>query len=253
MPQVAPPTGAQPRPAAGPRPQTLLWVLLGALPLLLAVGYAGGVVLGRQANLRDAAAALHAPSASPSATRTASPSPDPVPEPTWLSSTQTPVLRQVTGKPVLGPSYVARDTTYTAAFPGWPFAFRLPDGWNCVDGATLASAPEAYRKVCVDEAAPQSKRATVLSLLRCPTDCTAARMRAMALSWLAAAGTPVRSGARTWYVQTDRDADGFWLLDLAHVFSWGGRSYLVVVFARMPPEDRDVALKIANDIVAQAG
>jgi len=242
-----------PQPPTGPRPQTLLWVLLGALPLLLAVGYAGGVVLGKQANLRDAAAALHAPSSSPSATRKTSPSPSPMPAPTWLSSTKTPVLRQVTGKPVLGLAYVARDTTYTAAFPGWPFAFRLPEGWNCVDGVTLASAPEAYRKVCVDEAAPLSKRATVLSLLRCPSDCTSARLRAMALSWLAAAGTPERSGTRTWYVQTERDADGFWLLDLAHVFNRDGRSYLVVVFARMPPEDRDIALKIVNDVVAQAG
>jgi hypothetical protein len=75
----------------------------------------------------------------------------------------------------------------------------------------------------------------------------------MALSWLAAAGTPIRSGSRTWYVETERDADGFWLLDLAHVFDLDGRSYLVVVFARTPPDDRDLALKIVNDIVAQAG
>jgi hypothetical protein len=241
------------RSPAGPRPQSLLWVLLGALPLLLAIGYAGGVLLGKQANARDAAALLRPASPSPTVTVTKSPSPSPVPAPTWLSGTRTPVLRQVTGKPVLGPAYVPRDTTFTAAFPGWPFAFRLPDGWNCVDGATLASAPEAYRKVCLDETDLKSKRATVLSLLRCPSDCTSARLRAMALSWLAAAGTPIRSGSRTWYVETERDADGFWLLDLAHVFDLDGRSYLVVVFARTPPDDRDLALKIVNDIVAQAG
>jgi len=236
-------------PVPGPRPQTLLWVLLGALPLLIAIGYTGGVLLAKRANAIDARA-QHRPSIAaltPTASRT--PTPAPVPSPTWLTSRKTPVLRQVTGKAVLGPAYVARDTTFTAAFPGWPFAFRLPDGWNCVDGDTLASAPSAYRKVCVDESAPESKRATVLSLLRCESDCTTARMRAVALSWLAQAGTPVRADGRTWYVETKQDSKGFWTLDLAHVFG----NYLVVLYARTPPADREVALKIVNDVVAQAG
>jgi hypothetical protein len=238
-------------PVPGPRPQTLLWVLLGALPLLIAVGYASGVLLAKRANAIDAAARQRPSSAalapSPSVSRT--PTASPMPAPTWLTSTKAPVLRQITGKPVLGPVYLARDTTFTAAFPGWPFAFRLPAGWNCVDGETLRNAPTAYRKVCVDEDAPEKKRAAVLSLLRCESDCTTARMRAEALSWLAQAGTPVRSGTRTWYVQTPQDPNGYWVLDLAHVFG----DYLVIVYARTLPGDRDIALKIVNDIVAQSG
>ncbi|NUR51159.1 MAG: hypothetical protein HOV71_23790 [Hamadaea sp.] len=244
-------------PAPGPRPQTLLWVLLGALPLLIAVGYASGVLLAKRANAIDAAArarpsaAALAPSSSPSGSRT--PSPRPVPAPTWLTSTKPPALRQVSGKAVLGPVYVARDTTYTAAFPGWPFAFRLPDGWNCVNGDTLPTAPTAYRKVCVDEKSAESKQAVVLSLLRCERDCTTARMRAWALSWLAQAGTPVRDDARTWHVETPQDARGLWVLDLAHVFNRNGDDYLVVLYAQSPATDRAAPLKIANDIVAQAG
>ncbi|NUR50335.1 MAG: hypothetical protein HOV71_19595 [Hamadaea sp.] len=242
-------------PAPGPRPQTLLWVLLGALPLLIAIGYASGVLLAKRANAIDAEA-RHRPSAAalaPSASVSRTPSPSPVPAPTWLTSTKAPVLRPVTGKPVLGPAYVDRDTTYTAAFPGWPFAFRLPDGWNCVNGDTLRSAPAAYRKVCVDELTHSPDRAVVLSLLRCERDCTTARMRALALSWLAQAGTPVRDGTRTWHVETPQDGKGLWVLDLAHVFTWNGDDYLVVLYANMPPAEKDVALKIVNDIVAQAG
>ncbi|MCP2328001.1 hypothetical protein HDA40_006508 [Hamadaea flava] len=242
-------------PAPGPRPQTLLWVLLGALPLLIAVGYAAGVLLAKRANAIDAAALVRpsaaalAPSPSSSASRT----PSPAPAPTWLTATKQPSLRQVAGKPVLGPVYVARDTTYTAAFPGWPFAFRLPEGWNCVNGDTLPAAPTAYRKVCVDEKSVASKQAVVLSLVRCERDCTTARMREWALSWLAQAGTPVRDTARTWHVETPQDARGLWVLDLAHVFSRSGEDYLVVLYAQSPSADRAVPLKIVNDIVTQAG
>ncbi|NUT33784.1 MAG: hypothetical protein HOV79_12000 [Hamadaea sp.] len=253
---LGPPTGSSRPPVRGPRPLVLLWVLLGAMPLLIAIGYAGGVSLARNANARDAARAAeraaHAPTSAALAP-SSSPSPVPLPAPTWITSTRAPALRTVTAKPIFGTAYVARDTTSTAAFPGWPFAFRLPFGWNCVDGATLAAAPQAYRKVCVDEQAPDSRRAAVVSLLRCEKDCTASRLRATALSWLASAGTPERHDARTWYVVTPKDGDGLWVMDVAHVFTRGLRDYVAVVFVRVPPEDRELALKIANDVVGQAG
>lgn len=253
---IGPPTGVPRPPTRGPRPLVLLWVLLGALPLLVAIGYAGGVALARAANSRDAAAAAEAAARKPNTAGlapSASPSPTPLPAPSWITSTRTPALRAVTGKAIQSTAYVPRDTTYTAAFPGWPFAFRLPAGWNCVNGSTLEAAPQAYRKVCVDEQAPESKRAAVVSLLRCERDCTTSRLRATALSWLASAGTPEKHDARTWYVITQRDPDGLWVIEVAHVFTRGLRDYVVVVFARVPPDEKAVALKIANDVVLQAG
>jgi hypothetical protein len=238
----------------------LLWVLLGALPVLAGVGYAGGATLAAQANSRDVTLSSP-PAASGNGLRpTASPSPlasvaasgSPVPAPTWMTSRVEPKLREVTVKAVLGPVFQSRDPTYTAAFAGWPFAFRVPPSWGCVDGQTLPGARDAYRKVCIDESNTDSKRAVVVSLQQCTIGCTAARMKATALNWLRV-GWPVQHDARTWYVLTAKDADGLYVVDLAHSFTVDGRHYVVAVYARAFPDDTDEVLKVLNDIVAQAG
>jgi hypothetical protein len=234
----------------------LLWVLLGSFPILSGLGYGGGAMLAMAANSRDAAA--HAaqstahtditPSRSPSPA--ASPSGSPVPAPTWLTSRAEPKLRTTNAKPVLGPAFEARDPTYTVAFPGWPFAFRVPPTWGCANGRTLEAARDAYRKVCIDEGDPSNKQAVVVSLQRCFTGCTTAHMRDTALAWLAS-GWPVLADSKTWYVETPKDADGYYVLDLARVFSIGGRHYVVAVYARAFSDDRDIVLKVVNDIAAQ--
>ena len=235
-----------------------VWVLLGSFPLLSGLGYGGGALLAMQANQRDsavlAAQRSPAPASSPSLALVASPSPSPsesaLPSPTWITSRAQPKLRTVDAKPVMGPAYEARDPTYTVAFPGWPFAFRVPPSWGCANGKTLANAPDAYRKVCIDEGDPANKRAVVVSLQRCVTNCTTARMRDTALSWLSS-GWPVLANSRTWYVETPKDADGFYVLTLARVFQVNGRHYIVSVYARAFPDDRDIVLKVVNDIAAQ--
>ena len=242
----------------GPRPLVFLWVLLGSFPVLFGLGYAGGALLAIQANQRDAAvlAAQHSPApvSSPSPDRLASPAPSAsqalLPMPTWITSRAQPKLRAVDAKPVVGPAYEARDPTYTVAFAGWPFAFRVPPSWGCANGRTLANAPDAYRKVCIDEGDPSNKRAVVVSLQRCVTGCTNAHMRDLALSWLSS-GWPVLANSRTWYVETPKDSEGYYVLELARVFQVNGRHYVVSVYARAFPDDRDIVLKVVNDIATQ--
>jgi hypothetical protein len=234
----------------------LLWVLLGSFPILSGVGYGGGAMLAVAANNRDAAAlAAQSPAAdrlSPTPKAPPSPSPEPsaVPAPTWMTSRAEPKLRATNAKPVIGPAFEARDPTYTVAFPGWPFAFRVPPSWGCSAGRTLPNARDAYRKVCIDEGDPNNKRAVVVALQRCPTGCTSATMRDMALAWLGS-GWPVLADPRTWYVETPKNDEGYYVLDLARVFDRNGRHYVVSVYARAFPDDRDIVLKIVNDIAAQ--
>lgn len=241
----------------GPRPLVLLWVLLGSFPILSGLGYGGGAMLAVAANNRDAAAVHAAQSPahtdlSPSRSPSVSPSPSgsPLPAPTWLTSRAEPKLRTTSAKPVLGPAFEARDPTYTVAFPGWPFAFRVPPTWGCTVGRTLPGAPDAYRKVCIDEGDPTNKQAVVVSLQRCVTGCTNAHMRDMALVWLGD-GWPVLADAKTWYVETPKNEEGYYVLDLARVFDRNGRHYVVAIYARAFPDDRDIVLKVVNDITAQ--
>jgi hypothetical protein len=242
----------------GPRPVIFLWVLLGAFPVLAGLGYGSGALIAIRANQRDAAmlAAEHssAPATSlapqQSATPAASPAESPLPPPTWITSKTMPRLRATDDRPVIGPAYQPRDPTITIEFPGWPFAFRVPPTWGCANGRTLATAPDAYRKVCIDEGDPANKRAVVVSLQRCTANCTSARMRTVALSWLSD-GTPEPAGSQTWYIETRKDADGLYVLDLARAFQINGRHYIVAVYARALTDDRDIVLKIVNDIATQ--
>lgn len=239
----------------GPRPLVLLWVLLGSFPILSGLGYGGGAMLAIAANNRDAAAHVaESPAAGaqiPKASLSPSPEPPAVSAPTWLTSRTEPKLRTTNAEPVLGPAFEARDPTYTVAFPGWPFAFRVPPTWGCSVGRTLASVPDAYRKVCIDEGDPNNKQAVVVALQRCFTGCTTTRTREMALAWLGS-GRPVPAGPRTWYVETPTNDEGYYVFDLARVFDRNGRQYVVAVYARAFPDDRDIVLKIVNDIAAQA-
>lgn len=232
-------------------------MLLGSFPLLAGVGYGGGATLATAANNHDAAlvAASRSPipvhtSPSPVRSPSVAPSESPLPAPTWLTSRVQPKLRAVNAKPVLGPAYEPRDPTYTVAFAGWPFAFRVPPSWGCANGRTLAGAPTAYRKVCIDEGDTANKQTVVVALQRCTTGCTNAKMRDLALSWLGN-GWPVLAKAGTWYVETPKDSEGYYVVDLATVFQVNGRHYVAAVYARAFPDDRDIVLKVVNDIVAQ--
>jgi hypothetical protein len=231
-------------------------VLLGSFPILAGLGYGGGAMLAVAANNRDAArhAAQSPPADRVSPTPTTSPStsaePSAVPAPTWMTSRTEPKLRTTTAQPVLGPAYEAREPTYTVAFPGWPFAFRVPPSWGCSAGRTLASARDAYRKVCIDEGDPTNKQAVVVALQPCLTGCTTTKTRDMALAWLGS-GWPVLAGPRTWYIETPKNDEGYYVLDLARVFTYSGHHYVVSVYARAFPGDRDVVLKVVNDITAQ--
>jgi len=243
----------------GPRPLVLLWVLLGSFPVLSGLGYGGGAMLAVAANNRDAATVRAAQSpaytqVSPTPSRSVQPSPSPsnrvIPAPTWITSRSVPKLRTTTAKPVLGPAFENSDPTYTVAFPGWPFAFRVPPTWGCTNGQTLENARDAYRKVCIDEGDPANKQAVVVALQRCVTACTTTRLQDMALAWLGS-GWPVLADSRTWYVETPKNEDGYYVLDLARVFDRNGRHYVVAVYARAFPDDRDTVLKVVNDITAQ--
>ncbi len=251
-----------PAPAAGPaprglRPITLLWVLLGSLPLLIALGGGGGAWIAHRQNLRDEARTAAQSQLLPSSPASADPSPrssgTPVPAPSWLTGRTEPRLVDAQEKPVLGPVYAARDATYTAAFQGWPFAFRVPPAWNCVDGVTLPTAPDAYRKVCVDESVPGSNRSVVLALQHCVNNCTAAKLKTQALAWLAKSGKVTQFDNRTWYAVTNPAANGDYLLELVHRFVVDDRQYIVAVYATAPYGDRAVIQKIVNSIVSQAG
>ncbi|MFD0823744.1 hypothetical protein ACFQ0D_36710, partial [Micromonospora zhanjiangensis] len=168
-----------------------------------------------------------------------------------------PKLRQVAARSVVGPTYAAGDDTYTMAFNGWPFAFRAGGTWGCMAGKVPDKLAGAKVWVCIDEQNPTSRQKANVLLRPCPTTCTPAERKALEGAWFdqPAKAKPVLDD-RTVMVETARDADGFYTVDLSHyspATAGGPLKWQVGVFVKSPPETRGVVQKLLNDVVTQAG
>jgi hypothetical protein len=165
-----------------------------------------------------------------------------------------PVLREVAPVSVVGATFAPDEPAESMAPLGWPIAFRLPPGWDCFEGR-LDEMPAAEYYDCRDQPEGGDQRVGVI-LQECPTSCTEGEQEQMLEEWLDVPQAAVRvDGAPTAYVETGRNEDGNYSVDLGHFFGpepGGPLRWLVGVYAESPLETRADVQKILNDIVSQA-
>ncbi|WP_430781775.1 hypothetical protein [Actinoplanes sp. G11-F43] len=170
-----------------------------------------------------------------------------------------PTLRSTPARTLVGPSYAAGDETYTMAISGVPFAFRTPPQWGCLTGKIDIQGAKAW--VCIhegdpfDAGAPKPDRGKRLQfMLRpCPGSCAAAVRADLSGDWFDAGAKPVTIG-RTSYVETARNAEGRYTLDMSHfITDASGANWQLAVGVHSQPASKAVVQKIVNDMFTQAG
>lgn len=231
--------------AAAARSSAPLLAVLGAVALLLMIGLV--TVLAMRG------------SEEPAATPPPSPSPPQLPPPSVGTPTPEPPpqgprprLDDVAPVTVLGPSFAPDDETYTMDFRGWPFAFRTPGTWGCLQAR--APIPEAEGWACIDEGNPEGDQRATVMIRPCPTSCTAAEQGEMNQAWFDEPELAVPSDPTTSYVETRRTDSGTYSVDASHFFaeeSGEPLSWQVGVYVESPFETRDEVLKILNDVRSQ--
>ena len=269
--EANPPGGSSPAPAyAGPAPypapapaeppaRSRTGILIGLITLvtvLVMVG-AGFAVLLHKNNSKDEkpnAAPPTVTASSPLPANTAGPSPTPSRSP--LPST-TPTLRTAAKQiSVVGPTWKAGDVTQLLTLTGWPFAFRMPEGWSCLRG-TSTQVPDADVWGCVKtEGTSHQQRATAM-LRRCPTTCTADEQATMNNAWFDAdeRGSIKNFDPTTYYVEVPKNDDGFYAIDFSHFYAdkpGGTLTYEVGFWFQSPAKYKEEMQKTLNDIRSQA-
>lgn len=164
-----------------------------------------------------------------------------------------PKLRKLKPVSVVGPKWSSGDKTYTMAFEGWPFAFRVGQTWGCM-GGTHDAVPNAVAWNCADEQNPEpGKRMTVI-LQEC-RPCGAEDRKRLNREWLDEPGEAKNIGDRTYYVETKSNEDGRYQVDLSHFFGDEANAkelaWQVGVFIESPNASKAVVQKALNDIVSQ--
>jgi len=154
---------------------------------------------------------------------------------------------------VLGPTFAAEDATKIQTFPDWPFAFRTPPAMTCNAGSG-GSGASTYSCRQGD----QPKHVTLALVLRKATSgCNAAELGQLEkLAPLAPGSTFVSSGPVTRYADTSLAASGRTQFTLVHCFGGGsGRppTSAIIYQGNAPTDQRELILKIANDIRSQTG
>ncbi|SDT15522.1 hypothetical protein [Actinoplanes derwentensis] len=171
-----------------------------------------------------------------------------------------PTLRPTPARTLVGPSYSTRDRTYTMAIPGVPFAFRVPSTWGCLKGKI--DVPGATAWVCVDEgdpfdaSAPEPDRGKRMQfMLRpCPGTCDNADVVTLSRDWFDDGAKAKFVDDRTAYVETARNADGRYTLDMSHFITVAdGSKWQVAVGVHSQPESKSLVQKLVNDMLTQAG
>jgi hypothetical protein len=254
-PPLGPPVFRPPGPPTPPRRTGLLVAAIaGATVLIMLVCGGAGLALRAQREPTGTArpSATAAPTESvpgPTGPSPTGPSPRPSPQ-----SSATPTLKSaVSPATVVGPTFRAGEATYTMAFPGWPFAFRVPKTWGCLKG-NFEGLPDALAWVCVDEGNAGARQKANVLLRRCPTTCTGPEQTVMDKVWFDKPEQAVRADATTRYVETARNTEGLYTVDMSHFFAPGpGRppQWQVGVFVQSPPGTKAAVQKIVNDVRAQ--
>lgn len=154
---------------------------------------------------------------------------------------------------MLGLTFSPQDITKVQAFPDWPFAFRTPAEVVCNAG-NRGSDASTYS--CRQGAVP--KHVTLALVLRKATSgCDAAELGQLErLAPTAPGSTFVAVGPVTRYADTSLAASGRTQFTLVHCFGGGaGRTptSAVIYQGNAPTDQRELILKIANDIRSQTG
>lgn len=217
-------------------------------PVLFALAAAVAALIGLGALI--VAAAWDAPSAGP---------PPPSVPPTGLSAPPTsapsplPTLRDVPLVAVVGPGFDSNDDTYTMAFPGYPFAFRVSGSWGCIR-ATMDGIPDANAWACIDEQNPDSGQRLELLIRPCPAGCGPAQQDQLDRAWFDDPEEAMTFDATTRLVEVEENDEGRYTASMTHEFAvapGGPLVWQVAAHVESPPETREDVQKILTDIRSQ--
>lgn len=165
-----------------------------------------------------------------------------------------PELRAVEPVGIVGPTFGEGEPSETMALVGWPFAFRVPAGWQCHE-EHLDEIPSGDYYQCHDDPEEPEQLVAVM-LWVCPTTCTDAEQEEMLTTWLDEPEVAVRlDPAPTAYVETGRNRDGNYSVDLVHFAAaepGGPLRWLVAVYIESPVPSRADVQKVLNDIIGQS-
>lgn len=198
--------------------------------------------------------------ASPSPAPSASDGTDPAPAagPGAAASEQPPpgkpALRSAQQVVVTGPVFARGESTYTMAFEGWPFAFRVPGTWECFGGKINLPGAKAWQ--CIDPEHLANRQRLNIMLRPCPTTCTAAEQKTMSTAWFDPGHRPVVRDATTTYIQIPVNDKGKYSLDTSHFFAGpqgGPLRWQVGAYVDSVPGGKADVEKIINEIRTQSG
>ncbi|TQS41007.1 hypothetical protein FL583_32030 [Cryptosporangium phraense] len=195
-----------------------------------------------------------APAESRLPAQTAAPSPTPSRSP--LPSTTPTIRSDVRTVSVVGPTWQNEDKIQLMDLAGWPFAFRLPEGWSCLRGS-IDALPDAQAWGCVKTDGEKHQQKFNIMLRRCPTGCTATEQQTMNEAWFDDDEEPnlKKADATTTYVEIPKNKDGFYAVDFSHFFAdkpGGALTYQVGVWFQSPDKYKEEMQKSLNDVRTQA-
>ncbi|GAA4963322.1 hypothetical protein [Actinoplanes utahensis] len=155
---------------------------------------------------------------------------------------------------ISGPGFAASDRTRTMGFAGWPFAFRVPSGWDC--DRQSEKRPDARVYVCAADGGTDRSEAALVVLRPCPSACGTAQMDALNAEFFRPTDKPRRNGGdATFVVEEAKGRSGGYELAVTHFFSSttsaGTENWQVGVAGFAPPNARKNSQRIVNDVVSQ--
>ncbi len=222
---------------------------------LLAAGLAGFTNLGSRPGF--ALPAASPPSPSPSRFEAPAfpvaptgPAVPTFPESSRSAAAGTGLREDAPDRKLVGATFGQGEETSTATSSEWPFAFRIPDDWTCVQGKI--DLPETDAMVCFDKKTEKNERAGII-LRRCPAACDAADRKQLDKDWFVDTDGVRRADDDTRFRQTAKNGAGRYQLELSHFFTdpASGVKYQVGVDARTVPAQKATAQKVVNDVLSQ--
>lgn len=225
------------------------------VPVLLALAAAVAALIGLGALVVaaawDVSSAVPPPPRAPPTGMSTPPTSTPSPLPTPAAAR--PTLRDVPLVTVVGPGFDSDDDTYTMAFPGYPFAFRVPASWGCIR-ATVDGMPDENAWACADEQDPDSGQRLELLIRPCPAGCGPAQQDQLDRAWFDDPEQAVAFDATTRVVEVEEDDEGLYTASMSHYFAeqpGGPPVWQVAAHVESPPDTRGDVQKILSDIRSQ--
>lgn len=198
--------------------------------------------------------AAKSPSTSALPAETAGATPTPTKSP--LPSTTPTIRDDVETTSIVGPTWQNEDKTQLLDLRGWPFAFRLPEGWSCLT-ATAEGLPDANAWACVKTEGTSHQQKFNLMLRRCPTGCIATEQATMNEEWFEDDEEAVakKADATTTYAEIPKNSGGFYVVSASHFLAdkpGGTLTYQVGVWFQSPDKYKEEMQKALNDVRTQA-